>query len=285
MRQAIVISICIVSTWVRAQFLPAQATVSGRDLSLEVSYGALAIPSEHEEEIFSELITPPGPKKSPFLAAALSLVLPGLGEYYVGEQIWRGMIFTAVDAGLWYGHYSYLGRGDDSTVAFRAFADENWAPQRYADTLNWLLDQANITSHHVTNANDFFEINRAEDTLSLFVQGFPISHRLPTRGSQQYYELISKYLQFAHGWKDHLSGGPSPLYLRHADMRANMNYQYEIADYFLFGLILNRVLSAVDAVLLTKDHNSALRLQGELRTMDGPSGKEFIPTAKMRLRF
>jgi hypothetical protein len=64
-----------------------------------------------------------------------------------------------------------------------------------------------------------------------------------------------------------------------------MNYQYEIADYFLFGLILNRVLSAIDAVLITKDHNSNLRLQGELRTLEGPGGKEFVPTAKLRLRF
>lgn len=284
MRQAIVLSICIVSTWLRAQFLPAAGPVVGDDLSLAVAYGQLA---EHvqEEPIFPDQAIISESRKSPYLAAALSLVVPGLGEYYVGDQIWRGMIFTAVDAGLWYGHYHYLGRGDDSVAAFHAFADANWEPQRYADTLNWMLDQANITSYHINNASDFIQINRAEDTLSLFVQGFPISHRLPSRGSQQYYELISKYLQFAHGWKDHESGGPSPLYLRHADMRANMNHQYEIADYFLFGLILNRVLSAIDAVLLVKDHNSDLRLQGELRTVDGPQGKEFIPTAKMRLRF
>src|SRR6185436_16007312 len=132
------------------------------------------------------------------------------------------------------------------------------------------------------------QINMAEDTLSRFIQGFPLSHRLPEKGSQQYYELISKYEQFTHGWDDDVDGNPehSKNYQRHANMRANMNYQYEVADYFLFGLIINRVLSAIDAVLLTRDHNSALRLQGELRSMPIPGGgSEFVPTAKLKYRF
>jgi hypothetical protein len=225
-------------------------------------------------------------RKNPYIAAGLSLLIPGLGEYYVGDQVWRGAIFTAVDAGLWYGHFTYLARGDDSTVVFEAFADANWLPTRYADTLNFFLARANINLR-IEDGNDFAQINNAEDTLSLFVQGFPLSHRLPERGSQQYYELISKYLQFTHGWVDHTEGGPSPLFLRHSEMRANMNKQYEIADYFLFGLMLNRVLSAIDAVLLTRDHNSALRVEGELRTLPLPdgSGREFVPTAKLRMRF
>ena len=283
MRSAIVISICIISTVLRAQFLPAEASVARRELPLEITFGKLTEPER--SDLFPEATpTAEVSHKSPYLAAALSMVLPGLGEYYVGDQLWRGMIFTAVDAGLWIGHFSYLARGDDSATAFKAFADKNWEPMRYADTLNSLLDKSNI-NYQIEDPNNFSEINHAEDTLALFIQGFPISHRLPSKGSQQYYELISKYLQFAHGWVDHESGGPSSLYLRHADMRANMNYQYEIADYFLFGLILNRVLSAVDAVLLTRDHNSKIRLQGELRTLQGPGGTEFVPTAKIRLQF
>src|SRR5437588_11922978 len=46
--------------------------------------------------------------KSPFLAAALSAVIPGLGEYYVGDKNWwRGLIFTGLEAGMWleYSHW------------------------------------------------------------------------------------------------------------------------------------------------------------------------------------
>jgi hypothetical protein len=232
--------------------------------------------------------------KSGYLAAGLSLILPGLGEYYVGDQIWRGLIFTILDAGLWYGQFHFLGRGDDSTTAFHIFADTNWSALKYADTLNHLLSKAGKTYQVTGDPNDpdyFSKINKAEDSVRI-VYGdngaFPLTHALPERGSQQFYELISKYIQFTFGWKDFKAGGPlfSSDYERHAEMRENMNQQYEIASYFLYGLFLNRVLSAIDAVLLAKDHNSPLRLEGQLRQSQYPNGAMgFIPTANIRYKF
>jgi len=226
--------------------------------------------------------------KSPYLAAGLSLILPGLGEYYVGDQIWRGIIFTSLDAVLWYGHYTYLARGDDSTAAFQAFADTNWLSTKYSDSLNMLLGEIH-RDYRIYDGNDFSQINRAEDTLAQSnISRVPMSHRLPPRGSQQYYELISKYIQFTYGWRDAYDDVPehSAMYQQHATMRANMNAQYETADYFLFGLILNRVLSAIDAVLLTKDHNSAIRLQGSLQFEREPDGRlGYVSSAKMQVRF
>jgi hypothetical protein len=226
--------------------------------------------------------------KSPYLAAGLSLILPGLGEYYVGDQIWRGIIFTSIDAVLWYGHFTYLARGDDSTAAFEAYADTNWLSSKYSDSLNMLLGEIQ-RDYRILDGNDFSQINKAEDTLALSnISRVPMSHRLPPRGSQQYYELISKYIQFTYGWRDAYDDVPehSAMFQRHAEMRANMNAQYETADYFLFGLILNRVLSAIDAVLLAKDHNSAIRLQGNLRLEREPDGRlGYVSSAKMSVRF
>lgn len=224
--------------------------------------------------------------KSGFLAGGLSLILPGLGEYYVGDQIWRGLIFTAIDAGLWFGRYHYLGRGDDSNTAFQNFSNTYWSPKKYADSLNSLLALAK-RSFRVTNADDFSQINMAED--SLVILGFEnFTHRLPEKGSQQYYELISKYIQFTYGWKDAITNDPtkSAQYQQAANMRAEMNHQYEIADDFLYGLFLNRILSAIDAVLLAKDHNTPIHLEGALQQkqyLDGTMG--FIPTAKLQYRF
>jgi hypothetical protein len=227
-------------------------------------------------------------RKSPILAAGLSLILPGLGEYYVGDQIWRGIIFTSLDAVLWYGHFTYLSRGDDSTAAFQTYADTNWLPSKYSDSLNMLL--ADIQrEYRITDPDNFSQINRAEDTLALSnISPIPMSHRLPPKGSQQYYELISKYIQFTYGWRDAQSSDPnkSAMFQRHAEMRANMNAQYETADYFLFGLIINRVLSAIDAVLLARDHNSAVRLHGDLRLEKEPDGRlGYVSSAKMTVRF
>ncbi|HEY6172055.1 MAG TPA: hypothetical protein VIX80_07350, partial [Candidatus Kapabacteria bacterium] len=227
-------------------------------------------------------------RKSPILAAGLSLILPGLGEYYVGDQIWRGIIFTSLDAVLWYGHFTYLSRGDDSTAAFQAYADTNWLPSKYSDSLNMLLEDIQ-REYRIKDLDDFSQINTAEDTLALSnISPIPMSHRLPPRGSQQYYELISKYIQFTYGWRDAQSSDPntSAMFQRHAEMRANMNAQYETADYFLFGLIINRVLSAIDAVLLARDHNSAVRLHGDLRLKKEPDGRlGYVSSAKMTVRF
>src|SRR6185312_4515816 len=78
-------------------------------------------------------------KKSPYLAAALSLIIPGLGEYYVGDQVWRGMIFTGLEIGLWYGRYHWTKLGDDSLIAFHAWADSLWSPTKYSEYLDSLL--------------------------------------------------------------------------------------------------------------------------------------------------
>ena len=225
--------------------------------------------------------------KSGLLAAGLSLVLPGLGEYYVGDQLWRGAIFTVLEAGLWYGRAHWTARGNDSLTAFHAWADSLWTPQLYVKHLDSLLGTVGKSSL-VTDPNNFSQINNEEDTLNSL--NFPdFTHRLPERGSQQYYELISKYIQFKYGWVDNTSNDPSifsPDYSRHADMRQTMNYQFQVADEFLYGVILNHVLSAIDAALLAHDHNSAIRLHGELHQSRYPDGTiGYMPTAAIEYHF
>ncbi|MEP7235299.1 MAG: hypothetical protein ABI778_08385 [Ignavibacteriota bacterium] len=247
--------------------------------------GASSSPSQDIPGLTDEAKPITSSHKSPILAAALSFVIPGLGEYYVGDDIWRGLIFTALDVGLWYERFHYLGRGDDSTTAFQNFSDENWLPSRYADSLNSRLTISG-NSFRITDPTDFDQINKAEDSLNRVFPNF--SHHLPAKGSQQYYEIISKYIQYRIGWIDFVGGGTefSPDYERAADLRGNMNYQYQVADYFLYGLFLNRILSAIDAVLLARDHNTPIHLEGELQKKQLPGGAYgYIPTAKFLFRF
>jgi hypothetical protein len=65
-----------------------------------------------------------------------------------------------------------------------------------------------------------------------------------------------------------------------------MNRQYEIAQTFVYGIFLNHALSAIDAVLLARDHNSALRVQGETRQRSLPDGTtEYQMKANVSYRF
>lgn len=258
----------------------------GNDLANSYQFFGNA-PNDIASEIPLGLSTPEAPsRKSPFLAAALSLVLPGLGEYYVGDQIWRGAIFTVLEAGLWYGNMTYESRGDDSTIRFQEFANDHWSTERYSNYLNSLLEKRDVSTR-ITDPNNIAQINNAEDTLSSLNFEF-FTHRLPPRGHQQYYELISKYHQYTRGWDDATGDmlDTAPNSGRHSEMRANMNEQYTVAETFLYGIFLNHALSAIDAVLLAHDHNSQIRIEGSLerkRDIDGTMGYRSRATVTFRL--
>ncbi len=266
------------------------ALVASYQFGMETGSGSSTEPAGYRETVSDVLrISPkeaplPG-QKNGAIAATLSFIIPGLGEYYVGDQWWRGAIFTGIEAGLWLERINFIHRGDDSTIAFRTWADTLWSPDRYAAYLNSLLAGRGIKP--MAKGSDFTTINSAEDTLNIL--GFPdFTHKLPIGDRQQYYELISKYIQFTPGWRDDITHNPadSKYYQRHAEMRETMNHQYEIADYFIYGVILNHILSAIDASLVAKDHNAALRLQGGLKTgyyQDGTKG--YVPTAEIAIRF
>ncbi len=48
------------------------------------------------------------PPKNPGLAAVLSLVIPGVGQFYNGE-FWRGLFWLIITPGLWIGSGGLLG--------------------------------------------------------------------------------------------------------------------------------------------------------------------------------
>jgi hypothetical protein len=227
-----------------------------------------------------------GTRKNGLLAAGLSLILPGLGEYYVGDQAWRGAIFTGIEIGLWYGRFHFNARGDDSNSVFHAWGDSMWHSTRYVAYLDSLMRNQGRTSL-VNDPNNFSQVNAESDTLT--VLGFTgLAHNLPQRGSEDYYQMLAEYVQFVPGWADDIShiASNSRDFQRYIDLSANTDHQYEIANDFLYGIILNHVLSAIDAALCAKDHNSAIRLHGELHQVRYPDGTlGYMPTAGIEMKF
>lgn len=233
-------------------------------------------------------------KKSILLATILSAAVPGAGQLYNGE-LWKTAIFVGLEAGLITAAILSNQKGDDKTKEFESYADENWSVVKYAD---WLianrtalgLPEGNVTIDPNTSLKPWERVNWAELN---HVEG-RFSHKLPRYGEQQYYELIGKYPQYNHGWKDQLNDNTpeynsnlTPMFLGYSQMRGEANDFYNAASRYVVFVVVNHILSAGEAAwssaMFNKHLSMNLRLSPEI--INTAMDVEFIPKLNVSLRF
>ncbi|MDZ4722985.1 MAG: hypothetical protein SGI97_03645 [candidate division Zixibacteria bacterium] len=211
--------------------------------------------------------TPPG-YKSPGKAFVLSLLVPGLGQYYAGARI-KPFIFFGAEVVTWALYLNYHNDGNKKTDSFEAFNHANFSQKRY--------------SYYLKSAYN----TRNEDSLhDEAVKGF--SHELPDDTlSQQFFELAGKYDQFAWGWNDAsitFAGGTRDLYYfdttgnrapqigdangvpfsamrnQYETMRNDANNSYDRATRMIFVSIANHLISGFEAYFSTRGRNKHVAL-------------------------
>lgn len=231
-------------------------------------------------------------KKSPALAGVMSAVLPGSGEFYVGEYL-KAAIFFAVEVTLITVAVSYDNKGDDRTAEYRAFADEHWSVVKYSEYLVAHKDELGLPEGCDIRINpneslppwerieDWNEINQCES-------GF--SHHLENYGEQQYYELIGKYGQYSSGWDtfDFNNDGfyDVPQIMRdYSVMRGDANSAYNVASKAVIGLYINHLLSAVDAIWSATKYNNDLAVKMRVENVQFADRIEFVPTLSIQYSF
>ena len=178
---------------------------------------------------------------SPMIASGLSLLLPGVGEFY-GKDYLRSGIFLGIEAVTLSMYFVYDSDGDDKTKEFETFANNNFDEDRYygglmgmsQNFLDYLNESDWIDASEVWNLNYFRDRDNwkwdVKDSLSVVdmlqlsfandntdtpeFEGFngtnilldggsdQFTHNLPKTKTQQYYEMVGKYHQFACGWND-----------------------------------------------------------------------------------
>ncbi|HUV31223.1 MAG TPA: hypothetical protein VMY05_09070 [Acidobacteriota bacterium] len=200
-------------------------------------------------------------RRSPAKAFALSLAVPGLGQYYLGSRV-KSVLFFGAEIAVWTLHFTWLADGGDKTDLFEAYADTYWGGSRYVYFLE--------TVYGVSNDH---ELDPGEPGMT---------HNLPDTKTQQYYEMIGKYDQFGWGWADaYANGNPgdtvnsttyslqpidvvkpdSPLRDKYEDMRHDANRTLDRANKMIMVSMANRLISAFEAYFAAKSANSRIREQ------------------------
>ena len=224
-------------------------------------------------------------KKSPWLAAGMSLLIPGSGEFYA-ESYWKAAAFFAVGVAAWTVAYTQNQKGDDQTELFEAYAREHWNVRDYA---KWTVDHAttitpgiDMAQHQDVLVGDFDVNWSALNDLERDIGGW-YSHTLPAFGEQQYYELIGKYQQFYQGWGDADNGlttydaitnrlnAGGTQFTYYSGERGEANDFYSTSSTAVTIAVVTHVLSSVDAAWSASSYNRQIEAGfGFEKALDGP---------------
>jgi len=203
-------------------------------------------------------------RKSPYLGALFSSLIPGTGEFYAQSYL-KSAIFFAAEVGLWITYIIFENKGDDQTDLFQNFADKNWNVRKYAQ---WLVDE-NFEGSSGINPNEP-NLNRLRAQINICEQQ-NFSHTLPPYGEQQYYEVIGKYQSFMAGWvdaigitKNNYNTFSTPYFHQYTEDRQSANDYYDNASLSLTGVVINHVLSAADAAWTVTMFNNSLEVKTDV---------------------
>ena len=220
-------------------------------------------------------------KKSVLMAAIYSAILPGAGEYYA-ESYWKAALFATLEIAGWTANIIYNAKGDKQDDRMRAFGDKHWSEKRYWEKIYYdAVIEGKITADPLIydEANHQFIVYNSDIVNSIRYLEVELNHthRLPETKTQQYYEMIYKYLtQFGNGWDDAdffltydgVTNTLTPHMFRYRDLRNEMNDLYDIASTAANAILINHVLSALDAAWTTNNYNRRVEMHFGVQNLD-----------------
>jgi hypothetical protein len=155
-----------------------------------------------------------------------NLILPGTGHLYAGYK--RGWAHLGVEGATWLTYFYYHDRGSQKETQFQAFADDHWDYDKY-------IAECGCQGSPQDSIIVYFRENN----------------------TQQYYEDIGKLDYYWQGWDDYQTTTQDSDNRRYYyGIRNDSNNFFKNARYAVVVAFVNRVVSAVDVLRLTKKEPS-----------------------------
>ncbi|MCH8953952.1 hypothetical protein IIA28_01345 [candidate division KSB1 bacterium] len=220
-------------------------------------------------------------------ALLFSAVVPGSGQIYSRSYL-KGLAFLVIEAAALTGHFRFNNEGNRLEDQFEADANALWHENAYWD---WMGE--------ICGCSDM-------DSLRSYERA-KFSHFLPEEKNQPYYENIGKYNQFVIGWQDfreetlrppgmeeqpftyaHYQSGElngkdlrtiSPQRTSYTELQDDSDRNFKRATTLASLLLLNHVVSALDAAWTTKRFNR--RVQAGLSVRQQIYQTEIIPVLRL----
>jgi hypothetical protein len=256
-----------------------------------------------------------GSYRNPKKALFMSLVVPGLGQAYIGQSkfnyIRAAAYFTAdVTMGyLWY-QFSVV-KYDRKVKQYRGYADQHWSQRSYENKIleigtvsqvyfeqlnpNRISYCASVQENSTVTGQDQYagciepyssntDVQQSYTNFVTSISGevpgaVTAARRAGFPDHVSFYEMIGADQEFLFGWDDindnNASVGPDTSWVGASATRDNYNTMRQTAkDYsrmqtwFLGGIVLNHIASAVDAAITARRHNRVLYEDGGARWYD-----------------
>ena len=235
------------------------------------------------QEIRNDIITVNYDKKSVAKAMLLSSLFPGAGQFYANPKSFTTYVFPIIEVGLWVGFFHYYSMGVNKEEDYENFADKYYDRDRqYYAQEDLKINAPNATTYNFykdhfrlddTNTQHFYEdIGKYNKYIFGWADWYDIY------ANSEYGDIVwlwdttnpegknlwignevtnheSDYYDGEGGLYDTNTGIYSGFREGYIIMRKKAEDFYDSARYCSFALVANHILSAIDAVRLTRRHN------------------------------
>jgi len=193
------------------------------------------------------------PGRNVAVAMLASAILPGTGELYVAtgskkvSHYVRVPVFLAMDAWFWYAYRDNYDKGKEVKAAYERYGDAHWSEERFLLQHPYCDGIGGCDSWQQYN-----EEAKGDYYYFVYIPRY-LDH-------EEYYENMGKYDAFAFGWDDWNGDYDNfepwtPHRTVYWGMRTESDEYLLRADRYVMALIINRVVSMLDAGWLAYRYN------------------------------